>query len=58
MSSIYTHVSCHGFFPIGHKEFGILLITDSTMPLTWSHLHSPTAARYLKKKIHTIMTIK
>jgi hypothetical protein len=25
-------VSCHGFFPTGHKEFGSLLITDSTLP--------------------------
>jgi hypothetical protein len=23
-------MSCHGFFPTGHKEFGILLITDCT----------------------------
>jgi hypothetical protein len=28
--TIYTHVSCHGFFPLGHKEFGSLLIADAT----------------------------
>jgi hypothetical protein len=26
--SIYTHVSCHGFFLVGHKEFRNLLITN------------------------------
>jgi hypothetical protein len=28
---MYTHMSCDGFFPMGHKEFGSLLITDNTL---------------------------
>jgi hypothetical protein len=28
-----THMSCHGFFLMGHKEFGNLLITDSTIAI-------------------------
>jgi hypothetical protein len=36
MNSLYTHVPCHGFFLVGHKEFGSLLIT---VPLTWWALH-------------------
>jgi hypothetical protein len=34
INSIYTYVSYNGFFPIGHKEFGSLLITDSTPSAT------------------------
>jgi hypothetical protein len=33
INSIYTHVSCHGFFPWDAKEFGSLLITDCTSAL-------------------------
>jgi hypothetical protein len=30
INSTHTHVSCHGFFHVRYKEFGNLLITDST----------------------------
>jgi hypothetical protein len=30
---IYTHMPCHGFFLVENKEFGSLLIIDSTVPL-------------------------
>jgi hypothetical protein len=28
LNSIHTHMSCNGFFPRRHKEFGSLLITE------------------------------
>jgi hypothetical protein len=28
-------MSCHGFFPVGYKEFGSLLITTVPVPLTF-----------------------
>jgi hypothetical protein len=30
VNSLYTPMSYHGFFPVGHKEFESLLMTDST----------------------------
>jgi hypothetical protein len=30
----YTHVSCHGFIHVEHKELGYFLITDSTIDIT------------------------
>jgi hypothetical protein len=30
MNFLYTHMSCHGFFLVGDKEFASLLITDYT----------------------------
>jgi hypothetical protein len=53
INSIYTHVSCHGFFHAGQKEFVSFLITNSTV----SHQHVVKPARRTGELPDSISTL-